>query len=72
MNKIWTATQAAEELGVTPTWIGVALKKLGKEKAGGIYLIDEETMEYLRSRKGKRGRPKGAKNKHSATSSLEI
>ncbi len=63
MGKIWTATQAAEELGVTPTWVGVALKKMGKEKAGGVYLIDEETMEYLRSRKGKRGRPKGAKNK---------
>ncbi|WP_169310030.1 hypothetical protein [Parasphaerochaeta coccoides] len=30
---------------------------------GGIYLIDDTVMEQLKSRKGKSGRPKGAKNK---------
>lgn len=62
-DKFWTVTQASEELGLSTTWIGVTMKKLGKQKTGSIYLIDEETMEYLRSRKGKAGRPQGAKNK---------
>ena len=43
--------------------VGVALKKNEKEKAGGIYLVDDETFQILQSRKGKTGRPKGAKNK---------
>lgn len=60
---IRTVSQVAKELGLTPTWIGVALKKMGKEKAGGIYLVDDETFQILQSRKGKTGRPKGAKNK---------
>jgi hypothetical protein len=42
------------------------LKKMGIEKAGGVYLIDDATMEILRSRRGKRGRPKGSLGKAKA------
>ena len=36
------------------------------DKDGGVYLIDDATMEILRSRKGKRGRPKGSQGKAKA------
>jgi hypothetical protein len=42
------------------------LKKMGIEKAGGVYLIDDATMEILRSRRGKRGRPKCSQGKAKA------
>lgn len=64
MEGIRTVAQAAKELGITTVSVSSMLKRLGKEKIGGIYLIDQETFEYLESRKGKRGRPFGTtKNK---------
>lgn len=58
-----TVAQAAKELGLTPAAVSSMLKRLGKEKTGGIYLIDPETFDYLKSRKGKRGRPFGTTKK---------
>ncbi|AEC02671.1 hypothetical protein [Parasphaerochaeta coccoides] len=63
MSKYITVKEAAAELGVTTQTIAQTLRGLGVEKFGGIYLIDDTVMEQLKSRKGKSGRPKGAKNK---------
>ena len=53
-----TVAEAAEKLGVDGATISRRLVKLGVEKVGGIYLIDQKTYELI-SQPGKRGRPVG-------------
>lgn len=59
----YSVSEVSEKLGVRPQAISRKLKAMGYKKSGGIYIIDEETLSHLVSRCGKRGRPKGAKNK---------
>lgn len=59
----YSVTEVSEMLGVRPQAISRKLKAIGHPKSGGIYIIDEKTLDHLKSRKGKRGRPKGVKNK---------
>lgn len=57
-----TVSEVAKRLGRARNSITQALVKLGKQKVGGIYLIDQDTYAQLEASKGA-GRPKGLKNK---------
>ncbi len=52
-----TVREVAEEFNVSVASISAKLKKKGLKKTAGLYRIDDETYEWLKSRKGKVGRP---------------
>lgn len=52
-----TVREVSEEFGVSVTSISAKLKKKGLKKIAGLYWIDDATYEWLKSRRGKVGRP---------------
>jgi len=66
MSRQYSTAEAAEVLGVTPANVSMMCSRYEVPKFGSQYVIDEDTLEFLRSRKGKKGRPKGSPNKSKA------
>lgn len=55
---IYTASEVSEILGVSQTQVSRLCASLNAPKLGKFYLINEELLEALKERRGKRGRPK--------------
>lgn len=52
-----TVAELATATGMAPATIKRILYRIGYQQTDGRWLIDPETAEYIKSRKGKRGRP---------------
>ncbi|AEC02024.1 helix-turn-helix domain-containing protein [Parasphaerochaeta coccoides] len=65
MKPFYTVADVAEILGTSKVNVTEMLKRTGKEKVSGVYLISPDELAYLKERRGKVGRPKGQKNKKS-------
>ena len=55
---IYTASEVSEILGVSLTQVSRLCASLNAPKLGKFYLINEELLDALKERRGKRGRPK--------------
>lgn len=55
---IYTASEVSEILGVSLTQVSRLCASLDAPKLGKFYLINEELLDALKERRGKRGRPK--------------
>ena len=58
---IYTPEDARNILGVSSTQVSRLCASLGAPQLGKFYLINDELLEAMKARKGKRGRP--ARNK---------
>lgn len=56
---IYTPEEARSILGVSATQVSRLCASLGAPQLGRFYLINDELLEAMKDRKGKRGRPKG-------------
>ncbi len=56
--KIYTPAEAREILGCSATQVSRLCATLGAPQLGKFYLINDELLEAMKDRKGKRGRPK--------------
>ncbi len=51
MAKLFTAAEAAAQLGVSPLYIHKLLRAEGVKREHSIYLIDEATMKRLKAKR---------------------
>lgn len=55
---IYTVSEAREILGCSATQVSRLCAALGAPRLGKFYLINDELLDAMKARKGKRGRPK--------------
>lgn len=55
---MYTTKEVSKLLGITTQQIGNHFRNLGFEKQGRDILISEKQLEIIKTRLGKRGRPK--------------
>ncbi len=63
MGKMRSTKEAAAELGISQISVCRLLEAMDAPKFGRSYIVDDETMEKLKSRRIGPGRPKGSLGK---------
>lgn len=58
-GRMYSVTEAAEILGLHRNTVAQLCRKYDFPKAGTQYIIDDTALDFLRSRRGMVGRPKG-------------